>query len=380
MRVACREVMAATPMAKIYNLTDHWYPDKIGGSCLYAYKLHRLLSRHVPTETITLTGEPAACEEGMVVHKVLSKSRFGENRRALRKFAQDADTIWVVHSPWIYLHLFLALGFRGTRHVVGVYHGPWFHEYYLSASASNRNILVRLALTGLRYLSEVFYALRVPRFIFLSDTMYRATSAWLPIARSKVHIIPMWSEKKHWEKPRPRQDQLLLSTFRRLEPRMGLQDLLQGLHRGDVNNYHLIICGDGPFRGELQDLIVRQNLQNTVTLAGWVSEAEKERLIRESDAVVIPSRSLEGFSLLALEALEQGTPVLVTEAVGFYEYVRHLEQDFVRTMDLGAGKLELRQFLEKGTTRRGLDGIRTIFDAETVGQLLRTAIQGIAAG
>ncbi len=103
------------PVQKIYNLTDHWFPDKIGGSCLYAYKLHKLLSERIPTETITLIGEPSPEEQGMVVHKVLRKASFLHNRRAIRQLASGTDAVWVVHSPWIFLHLFFALGFKVGR-------------------------------------------------------------------------------------------------------------------------------------------------------------------------------------------------------------------------------------------------------------------------
>lgn len=142
------------PHSKVYNLTDHWFPDKMGGSCIYAYKLHRLLSERVDIETVTLSGEKTPCEEGMVVHKVLHKSRFLKNRRIIRGLCADSDALWVVHSPWFFFHLFIALGFRVRKHVVAVYHGPWFREYLHCASA-HRNIVVRVLLSSLRYLVEV---------------------------------------------------------------------------------------------------------------------------------------------------------------------------------------------------------------------------------
>ena len=361
------------PVQKIYNLTDHWFPDKIGGSCIYAYKLHRLLSQQMKTETITLIGETSPYEKNMVVHKVLHKARFLQNRRAIRELARGTDAIWVVHSPWFFLHLFFALGFKVRNQVVGVYHGPWFREYYISASAK-KNIFARCVFSALRYVVDFFYSMYVKRFIFLSENMYRATSEYLPISRPKVHIIPMWSEKDRWDRPNPKRDQLILSTFRRLEPRMGLQDLILALKRCDLESYNLIICGDGPYKNELLKLIERLDLRNTVKLLGWVTEEEKFKLIKESDAVIIPSRSLEGFSLLALESLENGTPVLLTEAVGFYEFVRDVEQDFVKKIDLEDPKVEMQEFLSMGSARSGLDRIETMFDAEKIGQSLLSCI------
>ena len=357
---------------KIYNLTDHWFPDKIGGSCLYAFKLHKLLAPRVNTETITLIGQPSSDEENMVVHKVLHKARILKNRQTIRDLASDTKAIWVVHSPWIFLHLFFALGFKVRKQVVGVYHGPWFREYYISASA-RQNLFARLLFSLMRYVIEVFYAMYVKRFIFLSEKMYRSTSQYLPISRSKVHIIPMWSEKIGWGRPGPTHKQVVLSTFRRLEPRMGLQDLLLALKRCDLERYRLDICGDGPFRRELLKLVEQLDLQHRVRLLGWVSEKEKLERIQQSDAVIIPSRCLEGFSLLALESLESGTPLLLTDAVGFYEYVRDMDQDFVQNIDLKAPSVKIQGFLSRAG-RNGLDRIESIFAADKIGRALMSVM------
>lgn len=363
----------AVSVRKIYNITDHWFPDKIGGSCLYAYRLHRLLSQHVDTETITLVGPPSIEEQDLIVHKVLRKAHFLHNRKVIRELARQDDAVWVVHSPWMFLHLFFALQFSVRNRVVGVYHGPWYLEYYNSAAAA-RNIVARIVFTLARYLIEVFYALYVKRFIFLSSSMYRMTTKYLPVSASRVRIVPMWSEKTEWDPPRPKHEPFVLTTFRRLEPRMGLQDFLLALHRCDLDDYRLIICGDGPYRKELQRLIGRYNLQDRVELRGWVTEEEKDALIRQSAAVVIPSSRLEGFSLLALESLEQGTPLLVTEAVGFCEYIREIPQDYVKIVDLTKDELRVRDFLSMGNRREGLDLLQSRFDAERIRNVLISII------
>ena len=357
---------------KIYNLTDHWYPDKIGGSCLYAYKMHRLLGERVPVETVTLQGDPAPEEHGMTVHKVLSKANILKNRTPLRELDSE-DATWVIHSPWFFLHLLFALGPRARKRMIGVYHGPWYREYWFTAAARRRK-LIRPFVMATFYLIDALYSLVVPRFIFLSETMYRAVSEYLPLARSKAHIVPMWTAQDRWDSPSERNDPLLLSTFRRLEPRMGLQDLIAALDRCDIEDYRLVICGGGSYRDELLELVKKKNLSEKVELRGWVSEEEKIELIQKSDAVVLPSKTLEGFSLVALESLELGTPVMLTEVVGFYEYVRELEQDFVHKIDLDADAISVREFLSKGRDRSGLSSLKSIFEAATVRDSLLEAI------
>ena len=309
----------------------------------------------------------------MVVHKVLHKARLLHNRKLLRELARQDDVVWVVHSPWIFLQLFCALRFSIRNRVIGVYHGPWFLEYSISAAAA-KNRVARAIFTFARYLVEVLYSLYVKQFIFLSSGMHRMTSRYLPISASKVHVVPMWSEKNGWDRPQTTREPLILSTFRRLEPRMGLQDFLLALRRCDLKDYRFIICGDGPYRDELHRLIEEFDLRDRVELRGWVTEEEKDALIKRSTAVVIPSRRLEGFSLLALESLEKGTPLLVTEAVGFYEYIRDVQQDFVKIVDLTDARLEVREFLSQGSARRGLDRVQSLFDAERICHILMRII------
>ena len=72
----------------------------------------------------------------------------------------------------------------------------------------------------------------------------------------------------------------------------------------------------------------------------------------------------------SLEALENGTPILLTEAVGFYEYVRDIDQDYVKKIDLADQRVEMREFLCRGGARSGLGHLETIFDADKIRQQL----------
>jgi glycogen(starch) synthase len=49
-----------------------------------------------------------------------------------------------------------------------------------------------------------------------------------------------------------------------------------------------------------------------------VTEAEKERLIRDADWMVVPSR-FESFGIVAIEAMREGTPVIATRGSGIEE-------------------------------------------------------------
>ena len=63
-------------------------------------------------------------------------------------------------------------------------------------------------------------------------------------------------------------------------------------------------------------------------LLGFVTEAEKRRLLRRAWAVVLPSLK-EGWGISNVEAAACGTPALASDSPGLRESVRHGETGFL---------------------------------------------------
>jgi len=81
-----------------------------------------------------------------------------------------------------------------------------------------------------------------------------------------------------------------------------------------------VIAGDGGMLGELIENSVKLGLQGNVIFAGRVSNKEAQKLFAQADCFVMPSLS-EPFGLVALEAIEQGTPVILSKQSGVSEVV-----------------------------------------------------------
>ncbi|MCC6313979.1 MAG: glycosyltransferase family 4 protein [Thermomicrobiales bacterium] len=73
------------------------------------------------------------------------------------------------------------------------------------------------------------------------------------------------------------------------------------------------IVGDGPDRPNVAAAITRHGLREAVTLPGFVSDAELNRLLRRAACLVLPSWR-EGFGLVLLDAIARGTPVVTVAA------------------------------------------------------------------
>jgi glycosyltransferase involved in cell wall biosynthesis len=97
-------------------------------------------------------------------------------------------------------------------------------------------------------------------------------------------------------------------TVRRLVERMGIDLLIRAA--AEVPGLQVVIGGDGPLRGELEALAA--SLKVPAKFLGYVPDADLPSLYRAADLFVLPTRALEGFGLVAIEAMACGTPAMGT--------------------------------------------------------------------
>ncbi|MCP4110854.1 MAG: glycosyltransferase family 4 protein [Desulfobacteraceae bacterium] len=115
-------------------------------------------------------------------------------------------------------------------------------------------------------------------------------------------------------------------SVRRLEKRMGLDNLVTacGILKHEGHQFRLLIGGDGPFKNEIEHEISRLGLDQSVYLLGRISETELPLTYAAADCFVLPTRALECFGLIVLEAFACNTPVIATpigsipEVIGKY--------------------------------------------------------------
>jgi glycosyltransferase involved in cell wall biosynthesis len=118
----------------------------------------------------------------------------------------------------------------------------------------------------------------------------------------------------------------VLFTLRRLVPRMGLQTLLHAAARlqHGGHRFHLMIGGDGPLRGALEENAALLNLDN-VHLLGGIADSLLPVAYRACDAFVLPTAALECFGLVIVEALAAGRPVLAVPVGAIPEVLARVE-------------------------------------------------------
>jgi glycosyltransferase involved in cell wall biosynthesis len=99
------------------------------------------------------------------------------------------------------------------------------------------------------------------------------------------------------------------------------------LIRRYIPQVHYLIVGEGNDRSRLEQEIQHRQLQDCVTLAGFVPDVELKDYYNLCDVFAMPSK-LEGFGIVFLEALASGKPVLASNQDG--------GQDAIKQGELGA--------------------------------------------
>lgn len=87
------------------------------------------------------------------------------------------------------------------------------------------------------------------------------------------------------------------------------------------NNVFLSIIGDGPDRPYIERKIVENHLDNQIKLLGVKTPDEVSEILCNSDCFVLSSR-LETFSIVVIEAMAKGLPVIATRCGGPETFLR----------------------------------------------------------
>jgi len=122
------------------------------------------------------------------------------------------------------------------------------------------------------------------------------------------------------------------------------------------------VAGSGDRLQAIRQRAAALGLRNRIAFTGFLPGPELDRLYSEADVYVLPSVS-EPFGLTALEALRQGTPVIVSRDAGVSEVVRHvLRVDFGDVDDLASKILSVLLFppLRHALSARGRREVRRL--------------------
>ena len=172
---------------------------------------------------------------------------------------------------------------------------------------------------------------------FTKDKLLRSQK----VAPQKIVLIPGGVDLKKFYPARDKlgirerldipPEKIILFTVRNLVSRMGLENLIYALRRAveRVPEIYLVLGGDGPLKNSLISLTQELHVRDHIKFVGFIPETELPTYHRMADMFILPTRELEGFGLVTLEALASGVPVLGTPVGGTMEILGKLDPHYL---------------------------------------------------
>lgn len=192
---------------------------------------------------------------------------------------------------------------------------------------------------------------------------YLIKNGWAP---ERVHYLPNFvSAGKAAPLSRsafltPERTPLILALGR-LHENKAFDTLLQAVAR--VPDAYLWLAGEGPLRGELEELAEQLGIKPRVRFLGWRDDTEA--LFASADIFVCPSRH-EPLGNVVIEAWAQGVPVVATDSPGPGTLIRQGESGLLSPVDdVQALARSIKRLVDDPGARENLSrGGREAYEAE----------------
>ena len=178
--------------------------------------------------------------------------------------------------------------------------------------------------------TECWLGQEAARVLVCSQYMRQEVSALLGVPAEKIEAIPNGVDMPRW-KSEPKQVALARSKYAgsgpllgfagRLVHEKGVQHLLHAMPelRRTHPGLRAVIAGDGPYRGELEEMTRTLGLEHAVSFSGFLG-SNLSSTMAATDAMVVPSL-YEPFGMVALESAAAGAPLAVAATGGLAEIV-----------------------------------------------------------
>ena len=257
--------------------------------------------------------------------------------------------IWCLYRPRLHMltalvSLALFLVFCGRR--FDIWH---VHQYGMHAGVAvalgfltRRPVVLKLTSSGDQGLAQALAARRLSRLL---ATLHRRVDAVVAptreterealafgISPARIHVL---GNGVDIERFRPRdineRDRIkrrlgldsehLVIFVGRLSPEKNVEGLLRAwaqAHPLMGNGWTLLIIGDGPSRGVCEEIVMVEQMENSVEIVGYQPEIEEWMAVSE---LYVLSSHYEGMSNTLLEAMACGLPVVATRVSGIVELV-----------------------------------------------------------
>jgi glycosyltransferase involved in cell wall biosynthesis len=201
--------------------------------------------------------------------------------------------------------------------LIHYFHSPWHEEFLVKKQQDTGKPGKKtkaVALFMRRIERRILF--RAAKVIVLSEYMRGRALEIHNYPEDRVVKIPGGVDLDHYRLPAKGKkaakpaaklpsNKTVFLTVRNLVPRMGLENLIESFSQSRVLREKglLLIGGRGFLENRLKSKVDSSNLQDSVRFLGYVPDEDLLQVYQASDFFVLPTRELEGFGLVILEAM-----------------------------------------------------------------------------
>ena len=115
--------------------------------------------------------------------------------------------------------------------------------------------------------------------------------------------------------------------YGRLSKEKGIYNLLKAML--SIKDRRLFVAGDGPEKGNIEQFINENNMNDRVELLGFLDSKKIKEYVRKARVVIVPSICRENCPYSVLETLAMGRPIIGSNLGGIPELVKDGEYGYV---------------------------------------------------
>jgi len=359
----------------ILSLQYHSYPDAMGGAWNLTHEINkRLVKRGYRVVLITCKPEQHYPDneliDGVEFHRIsvaISKDPIRLWRAVRKKIKQHL----IYEEPWLaHIHHplmgFYALTIKQYRKIPKIYHfhSSWYDEEKINlAERGNGELNLYFRMAIIKLIEWVCYRYS-KSILFLSEYTRQRFIDYYPFKKPRMRIIPGGADTKKFcptESPNeinetrkkigiPKEYKILL-TVRRLEARMGLDNLITAIaeivHKNPELKFKLVIVGKGSLNDKLRTQSTLSGVDDYIHFAGFVPDSLLPEYYAAADLFIMPTTFIEGFGIATVEALSTGLPVFGTPIGGTTEILQSIDKKLLfKDVDAKSMAEKIEQFLK----------------------------------
>jgi glycosyltransferase involved in cell wall biosynthesis len=174
-------------------------------------------------------------------------------------------------------------------------------------------------------------------------------------------VIPLGVEMRRFEATDPvNREQPYLLCVARLEKYKGIQHVISALP--ELQEYDLLVAGDGPYRDDLEDLAVAVGVDDRVEFLGTVDHDRLPAYYAGAEAHVSLS-SFESFGLTVAESLTSRTPCALNSATALQDWCQRADVECVTEMDPDSVSSAIRNGVQLQAPSEPIESWEDVTDA-----------------